>query len=115
MYMCIHVHDNSTNEMLRKASQQNTTGLRQSNKTQHNATSPKAVIFQRKNELPWVGLEPTTFCVLDRCYRVSSAGNVHVHLDFALCNPAVQALSAGYSTFYGVPFVPKYKVENRAQ
>ena len=57
------VHDNSTNEMLRKTRQHNTAG-RQSNTTSH-----KAVIFQRK---PQVRLEPTTFCVLDRCsYQLS--------------------------------------------
>ena len=43
------VHDNSTNELLRKTRQHNTAG-RQSNTTSH-----KAVIFQRKNELPRSG------------------------------------------------------------
>ena len=55
------VRDNSTNEMLRKARQHNTTG-RQST-TQHNFTQGSH--FSRKIELPRVGLEPTTFCVLD--------------------------------------------------
>ena len=37
---------------------------KQCNTTQCN--SPKTVIFQRKNELPQVGLNPATFCVLGR-------------------------------------------------
>ena len=42
-------------------------------------STPKAVTFPRKNELPQVGLEPTTLYTLDRAlyqlsYRGSSAG-----------------------------------------
>ena len=29
-------------------------------------STPKAVTFPKKNELPWVGLEPTTLYTLDR-------------------------------------------------
>ena len=35
------------------------------NKTKQHST-PKAVSFSRKNELPRVGIEPTTLCTLDR-------------------------------------------------
>ena len=78
-----YIHDNSTNEMLRKTKQHNTTERQSNNNTTQLA--PEAVIFQRKNELPQVGLEPTTFCVLDRCsyplsYRGSSAGWAESHI-----------------------------------
>ena len=48
------------------------------NKAKQHST-PKAVTFPRKNELPQVGLEPTTLYTLDRAlyqlsYRGSSAG-----------------------------------------
>ena len=35
------------------------------NKAKQHST-PKAVTFPKKNELPWVGLEPTTLYTLDR-------------------------------------------------
>ena len=34
---------------------------------QHKATTPEHSSFRRKNELPQMGLRPTTFCVLDKC------------------------------------------------
>ena len=37
----------------------------QINKAKQQST-PKAVTFPKKNELPWVGLEPTTLYTLDR-------------------------------------------------
>ena len=58
----IHVHDNSTTEMLRKKGEAMYTTQQKGKATQHN--SPKAVIFQRKNELPRVGFEPTTLRIL---------------------------------------------------
>ena len=42
------------------------------NKAKQHST-PKAVTFPRKNELPRVGLEPTTLYTLDRAH-------VHVHV-----------------------------------
>ena len=52
--------------------------VKQTNKAKQHST-PKAVTFPRKNELPQVGLEPTTLYTLDRAlyqlsYRGSSAG-----------------------------------------
>ena len=77
----------------------------QTNKAKQHST-PEAVTFPRKNELPQVGLEPTTLYTLDGAlyqlsYRGSSAGwaqishlivhlmnrltiNVHVHVDLIL-------------------------------
>ena len=50
----------------------------QTNKAKQHST-PKAVTFPRKNELPQVGLEPTTLYTLERAlyqlsYQGSSAG-----------------------------------------
>ena len=55
-----------------------------SNKAKQHST-PKAVTFPRKNELPRVGLEPTTLYTLDRAlyqlsYRGSSAGWAHMYM-----------------------------------
>ena len=52
--------------------------VKQTNKAKQHST-PKAITFPRKNELPRVGLEPTTLYTLDRAlyqlsYRGSSAG-----------------------------------------
>ena len=60
----------------------------QTNKAKQHST-PKAVTFPRKNELPQVGLEPTTLYTLDRAlyqlsYRGSSAGWAqisHMYID----------------------------------
>ena len=60
---------------------------KQTNKAKQHST-PKAVTFPRKNELPRVGLEPTTLYTQDRVlyqlsYRGSSAGWAqisHVHV-----------------------------------
>ena len=55
-------------------------------------STPKAVTFPRKNELPRVGLEPTTLYTLDRAlyqlsYRGSSAGWAQIsHLIVHLIN-----------------------------
>ena len=55
-------------------------------------STPKAVIFPRKNELPQVGLEPTTLYTLDRAlyqlsYRGSSASWAQIsHLIVHLMN-----------------------------
>ena len=59
--------------------------VKQTNKAKQHST-PKAVTFPRKNELPQVGLEPTTLYTLDRAlyqlsYRGSSAGWAHVHIN----------------------------------
>ena len=35
--------------------------------TQHNSTTPEEDFFSEKNQLPQVGLEPTTLCSLDEC------------------------------------------------
>ena len=61
------------------------------NKAKQHST-PKAVTFPRKNELPQVGLEPTTLYTLDRAlyqlsYRGSSAGWAQIsHLIVHLMN-----------------------------
>ena len=39
---------------------------KQSNIT-HNTTTPETTLFSKKNELPQVGLKPTTLCSLDEC------------------------------------------------
>ena len=39
--------------------------VKQTNKAKQHST-PKVVAFPKKNELPWVGLEPTTLYTLDR-------------------------------------------------
>ena len=45
--------------------------VKQTNKAKQHST-PKAVTFPRKNELPQVGLEPTTLHTLDRVlYQLS--------------------------------------------
>ena len=41
--------------------------IKQTNKAKQHGT-PKAVTFPRKNELPRVGLEPTTLYTLDRTH-----------------------------------------------
>ena len=47
---------------------------KQTNKAKQHST-PKAVTFPRKNELPRVGLEPTTLYTLDRAlYQLSWMG-----------------------------------------
>ena len=65
--------------------------VKQTNKAKQHST-PKAVTFPRKNELPQVGLEPTTLYTLDRAlyqlsYRGSSAGWAQIsHLIVHLMN-----------------------------
>ena len=41
-----------------------------SNKPGKQHSTPKAVTFPRKNELPQVGLEPTTLYTLDRLHEM---------------------------------------------
>ena len=49
--------------------------VKQTNKAKQHST-PKAVTFPRKNELPQVGLEPTTLYTLDRMlYQLSYRGS----------------------------------------
>ena len=63
----------------------------QTNKAKQHST-PKAVTFPNKNELPQVGLEPTTLYTLDRAlsqlsymYQGSSAGRAQIsHLTCTL-------------------------------
>ena len=65
--------------------------VKQTNKAKQHST-PKAVTFPRKNELPQVGLEPTTLNTLDRAlyqlsYRGCSAGWAQIsHLIVHLMN-----------------------------
>ena len=47
------LHDNSNTDMLRKKDKA----------TQQQSNSPKAAHFSKKNELPWVGFEPTLYTV----------------------------------------------------
>ena len=54
--------------------------VKQTNKAKQHST-PKAVTFPRKNELPRVGLEPTTLYTLDRVlYQLSYEAAQHVYL-----------------------------------
>ena len=65
--------------------------VKQTNKAKQHST-PKAVYFPIKNELPQVGLEPTTLYTLDKAlyqlsYRGSSAGWAQIsHLIVHLMN-----------------------------
>ena len=60
----MYVHVNERWEGRREQGQTN-------NKAKQNST-PKAVTFTKKNELPWVGQEPTTLYTLDRAlYQLS--------------------------------------------
>ena len=53
--------------------------VKQTNKAKQHST-PKAVTFPRKNELPQVGLEPTTLYTLDRAlYHVQYASKCFSH------------------------------------
>ena len=57
---------------------------KQTNKAKQHST-PKAVTFPRKNELPQVGLEPTTLYTLDRAlYQlsmyISIYNYIHIHM-----------------------------------
>ena len=49
---------------------------KQTNKAKQHST-PKAVTFPRKNELPQVGLEPTTLYTPDMYMNICSAENNH--------------------------------------
>ena len=54
-----------------KEERKKTSKVKQTNKAKQHST-PKAVTFPRKNELPRVGLEPTTLYTLDRAlYQLS--------------------------------------------
>ena len=58
---------------LREGRKKEASKVKQTNKAKQHST-PKAVTFPRKNELPRVGLEPTTLRTLDRTlYRSTSA------------------------------------------
>ena len=48
----------------------------QTNNKASQHSTPKAVTFPKKNELPRVGLEPTTLYILDRVLHV----HVHVYV-----------------------------------
>ena len=48
--------------------------VKQTNKAKQHST-PKAVTFPRKNELPRVGLEPTTLYTLDRALMYMYIGS----------------------------------------
>ena len=81
-----------------KATQHTQRKVKQTNKAKQHST-PEAVTFPRKNELPRVGLEPTTLYTLDRAlyqlsymYQGSSAAraqishvHVHVHVQVTPC------------------------------
>ena len=81
---------------------------KQTNKAKQHST-PKAVTFPRKNELPQVGLEPTTLYTLDRAlyqlsYRGSSAGWAQIsHLIVHLMNRLTcTTLKAHLQTLYKI-------------
>ena len=61
MYMFTHVLMRDEKEGRRKEASM----VKQTNKAKQHST-PKAVTFPKKNELPRVGLEPTTLYTLDR-------------------------------------------------
>ena len=56
--------------------------VKQTNKAKQHSI-PKVVTFHRKNELPQVGLEPTTLYTLDRAlYQLSYRGTCTLLLSF---------------------------------
>ena len=56
---------------MREGRKKEASKVKQTNKAKQHST-PKAVTFPRKNELPQVGLEPTTLYTLDRAlYQLS--------------------------------------------
>ena len=56
-YIYMYVHDKQTSRYLPNIHKE----------TQHNSTTPEEDFFSEKNQLPQVGLEPTTLCSLDEC------------------------------------------------
>ena len=68
LHILIHVLIRDEKEGRKKQARSN----KQTNKAKQHST-PKAVTFPKKNELPRVGLEPTTLYTLDRALYV------HVH------------------------------------
>ena len=54
---------------------------RQTNNKAKQHSTPKAVTFPKKNELPQVGLQPTTLDTLDRVlYQLSYRGNIYMYI-----------------------------------
>ena len=68
----------------------------QTNKAKQHST-PKAVTFHRKNELPQVGLEPTTLYTPDRALHVLHCTDVGINMqlsEFAFLKCVSQILTA---------------------
>ena len=71
----IHVH---VNERCRRKEERSKQGQTNTKAKQH--STPKAVTFPKQNELPQVGLEPTTLYILDRVlYQLIYLGTSAVH------------------------------------
>ena len=95
-YLCIHYVTFSTSLLMFLMTDEKEERKKQarSNKQtrQSNTAHPRQSLFPRKNELPQVGLEPTTLYTLDRAlyqlsYRGSSAGWAQIsHLIVHLMN-----------------------------
>ena len=70
-YCYIHVHVYNTFMRDKEGRKKEASKVIQTNKAKQHST-PKAVTFPKKNELPWVGLKPTTLYTLDRAlYQLS--------------------------------------------
>ena len=59
-YMCVYVH---VHVLMRRKEERSKQGQTNNKAKQH--STPKAVTFPKKNELPRVGLEPTILYTLD--------------------------------------------------
>ena len=89
MYVHVHVFNERCEGRKKEASQ-----VKQTSKAKQHST-PKAVTFPRKNELPRVGLEPTTLYTLDRAlYQLSYVPST---LDRVLYQLSYQGSSTGWA------------------
>ena len=80
----------------------------QTNKAKQHST-PKAVTLPRKNELPQVGLEPTTLYTLDRAlyqlsYRGSSAGWTQISICTCTWNSSPNEICHGHNSICGIQY-----------
>ena len=77
--------------------------VKQTDKAKHHST-PKAVTFPKKNELPRVGLEPTTLYTLDRAPRqLMYIVPIHTHvigLKYSIQPNSTLQFTALYGTLY---------------
>ena len=72
-HLYIHVHVPHIHVLMRDEKEERKKQARQTNNKAKQHSTPKAVTCPKKNELPRVGLEPTTLYTLDRALY-------HVHV-----------------------------------